>query len=224
MLTAVLIDGAFFLWRYRALRLGQYTATEVAATVTAIAEKHAGTYDGLYRVFYYDCPPLQMGATNPVTKRRLDFSNTEAAKFRSALFEELKRRRKLALRLGYLQDGKAWKIRTQCVKELFAGKRSLSDLTEQDVAYDTRQKGVDMRIGLDIASLAYKKLVRRIVLVSGDADFVPAAKLARREGIHFVLDPMWHRVHASLFEHIDELTTHCPSPSKLPRASRQAKN
>ena len=53
---------------------------------------------------------------------------------------------------------------------------------------DLKQKGVDMRIGLDIASLANKKLVDQIVLIAGDSDFVPAAKHARREGIDFILD------------------------------------
>ena len=33
-----------------------------------------------------------------------------------------------------------------------------------------RQKGVDLKIGIDIASLAYKKLVDQIVLISGDSD------------------------------------------------------
>nr|WP_243735402.1 NYN domain-containing protein [Xanthomonas oryzae] len=47
-----------------------------------------------------------------------------------------------------------------------------------------------MRIGIDISSLALKHQVDQIVLFAGDADFVPAAKLARREGIDFVLDPM----------------------------------
>jgi uncharacterized LabA/DUF88 family protein len=32
--------------------------------------------------------------------------------------------------------------------------------------------------------------VQQIVLISGDEDFVPALKLARREGIDFILDPM----------------------------------
>jgi uncharacterized LabA/DUF88 family protein len=56
--------------------------------------------------------------------------------------------------------------------------------------------------------MALKKFVDRIVLVSGDADFVPAAKLARREGIDFILDPMKARVEPSLFEHIDGMD--CP--------------
>jgi len=59
----------------------------------------------------------------------------------------------------------------------------------QDIAPRIRQKGVDMRIGLDIASLALKRLVSTIVLVAGDSDFVPAMKL-RREGLRVLLDPL----------------------------------
>ncbi len=62
-----------------------------------------------------------------------------------------------------------------------------------------------MRIGLDIASLAYKKQIDQIILIAGDSDFVPAAKLARREGIDFILDPMWATIKDNLFEHIDGL-------------------
>jgi len=64
---------------------------------------------------------------------------------------------------------------------------------------------VDMKIGVDITTLALKHLVDTIVLISGDGDFVPAAKLARREGIDFILDPMYQRVQPELFEHIDGL-------------------
>ncbi len=69
------------------------------------------------------------------------------------------------------------------------------------------QKGVDMRIGLDIASMAYKKQVDQIVLISGDSDFVPAAKLAGREGIDFILDPLGAGIKNILMEHIDGLRT-----------------
>ena len=69
-----------------------------------------------------------------------------------------------------------------------------------------------MKMGLDIASLAFKRLVRRIVLIAGDADFVPASKFARREGIDVILDPMWQRVGDDLFEHIDGLTSKAPKP------------
>ena len=80
------------------------------------------------------------------------------------------------------------------------------------VALDLRQKGVDMRIGLDIASLTLKKLASTIVLVAGDSDFVPAAKLARREGLQFILDPLWQTVNDDLYEHIDGLQAGLPKP------------
>ena len=70
---------------------------------------------------------------------------------------------------------------------------------------DIIQKGTDIKIGVDIASLALKKQVDRIILISGDSDFVPAAKLARREGIDFILDPLWQPISPSLYEYIDGL-------------------
>jgi uncharacterized LabA/DUF88 family protein len=83
------------------------------------------------------------------------------------------------------------------------------------VKLDLRQKGVDMRIGLDIASLTLKRLASTIILIAGDADFVPAAKLARREGVQFILDPLWQKVNEDLFEHIDGLQTVLAKPGEV---------
>lgn len=44
-------------------------------------------------------------------------------------------------------------------------------------------------------------------MISGDSDFVPAAKLARREGIDFILDPLYAHIKSDLLEHIDGLMT-----------------
>lgn len=77
-----------------------------------------------------------------------------------------------------------------------------------------RQKAVDMRIGTDISSLTLKRQVDTIILVAGDSDFVPASKLARREGVRVILDPMWRSVKPSLFEHIDGLYSGSPRPEK----------
>ncbi len=63
-----------------------------------------------------------------------------------------------------------------------------------------------MRLGLDVASLAFKGQVDQIVIVAADADFVPAAKLARREGIDVILDRMGdHRAAVDLIEHVDAI-------------------
>lgn len=134
--------------------------------------------------------------------------------------DELKQHRKFALRLGKLADTQAeYTLRPQVVKQLCKGKTTIGDLAENDFMISVDQKGVDMKIGLDIASLAYKGQVDQIVLISGDSDFVSAAKLARREGIDFVLDPLGAKIKDDLFEHIDGLRT-CDN---LYKASKKSK-
>lgn len=62
-----------------------------------------------------------------------------------------------------------------------------------------------MRLEIDIVSLTLKKQVDILVLVIGDADFVSAAKLARREGASIIPDPLWSNIGPDLHEHIDGL-------------------
>lgn len=125
----------------------------------------------------------------------------------SDFFEKLKEKRKVALRLGTLSDQVYFNLKPEVTKALLAGKKDISELTNDDLMFIAQQKGVDMRIGIDIASLTYKKQVEQIILISGDSDFVPASKLARREGIDFILDPMYSTIRKDLFEHIDGIET-----------------
>ena len=76
-------------------------------------------------------------------------------------------------------------------------------MTANDLAHDIEQKGVDLRIGLDVASLAVKRIVDTLILVTVDNDLVPAMKFARREGARVFLDAMGHGVQRSLKEHAD---------------------
>jgi uncharacterized LabA/DUF88 family protein len=217
--TAIMVDGAFFLKRYARTYGKEHSPEQTAKNLFTMCLKHLGGQEGrvrseFYRIFFYDCPPLSKKAHNPVTSRAIDFSRTEVYQFRTAFHKALLRQRKVALRLGRLADKTGgWVIRPTVGKELLSGSKKIADLTGNDVIYETRQKGVDMKMGLDIASLSYKKLVSQIILVAGDADFVPAAKFARREGIDVILDPMWQRVGDDLFEHIDGLKSYCPRPS-----------
>lgn len=212
--VAILIDGGFFLKRYTALldKARIHTPEQVAKNLYTFAHKHVGNDNYLYRIFYYDCAPIDKKVHNPITKKVIDYKKTDQYKFRVAFFEELKKKRKVALRLGTIKDSGNWLIRPDVGKSLLNGSLQVNQLTEGDVYYELRQKGIDMKIGVDIASLALKKFVNQIVLISGDADFVPASKLARREGIDFILDPMWNNIDASLFEHIDGLKSSCPKP------------
>lgn len=219
MHTAFLIDGGFFLRRFQQLR-GNTTPRDTARALHWMCLEHLRKENrrrhNLYRIFYYDCPPLSKKVHNPITGIMLDFSKTPMAAWRLDFFEELKKLRKVALRMGYLNERSGhWVIHPDKVKDVLAGRLAVNALTEFDVKYDVRQKGVDMRIGLDIASMTFKKQVNQMILVAGDSDFVPAAKLARREGIDFILDPMWSSIREDLHEHIDGLCTVFPRP--LPR-------
>jgi uncharacterized LabA/DUF88 family protein len=216
--VAVLIDGGYFRKRFP-VTFGPLPVNpeELASKVYGMALAHARGFENLYRIFYYDCPPIDKKAQNPVTKRPIDFSKTSRAIYMNKFIEELKKKRKIALRLGHLSDFGEWLIRPRLTKDIINGKIDPTKLNENDVSYEMKQKGVDMKIGVDIATLALKKLVGKIILVAGDADFVPASKLARREGIDFVLDPMWNHIHPDLNEHIDGLDSKCPKP-KLPKS------
>jgi uncharacterized LabA/DUF88 family protein len=191
-----------------------HTPKQVARNLwhTALRHVHKGSGEQLYRILVYDCAPPSKKVHNPVTGRAIDFSKAPAYQFRKALHHELVCLRKVALRLGELSDRRQWLLRGEVTKRLLKGEIEVRDLTEDDVTYDVTQKGVDIKFGIDIASLAYKRLVEKVVLITGDSDFVPAAKLARREGLDVVLDPLWNRITPSLHEHIDGLRSVWPKP------------
>jgi uncharacterized LabA/DUF88 family protein len=63
------------------------------------------------------------------------------------------------------------------------------------------------------------RLVDRLVLITGDSDFVPAAKLARREGMDVIFDPLWVHIVPELIEHVDCLCTHWPRERALTSSS-----
>lgn len=215
--TAILIDGGFFLKRYRSIhKLKSLDPIKTANDLWEMSIYHLlqtnGERHDLYRIFYYDCAPYSKKQHHPLTGKSVDFSRTKQFNFQFSFLEELRKKRKVALRLGVLEDGKNWIINPRLTKKLVSGKISIFDLKESDVSFPFRQKRVDIKIGLDIASLALKKLVDQIVLVSGDSDFVPAAKLARREGIDFILDPLWNPIKPHLLEHIDGLTSKIAKP------------
>ena len=166
----------------------------------------------LYRIFYYDCLPYDKKQHNPITNKAIDFSKTEKYKFQIDFINELKKKRKIALRLGVLEERQQWTIKSHITKKLLKKEININELTEEDVFFDLIQKRVDIKIGIDIASMAFKKQVQQMILISGDSDFVPAAKLARREGIDFILDPMWNPIKPHLFEHIDGLISKIERP------------
>ncbi len=210
MKTAILVDGGFY--RRRAQKVfGDKNATDRADELETYCKRHLKTHgqnSELYRIFYYDCPPSSKRIYHPYLKSQIDLGRSDLFVWTNDFLDSLKKKRKFAVRLGKLAEEQAhYTIRPEVVKKLCNGTISFSDITEKDFCLEIDQKGVDMKIGLDIASIAYKKQVDQIVLISGDSDFVSAAKLARREGIDFILDPLGAHIKPDLFEHIDGLRT-----------------
>lgn len=210
MKTAILVDGGFY--RRRAfVAYGDKTPTERADELYAYCKRHLKTHGEnceLYRIFYYDCPPMTRQVFHPLTQKNVNFAKSDTYTWAINFFDELKKKRKVALRMGELSEQQAhYVLKNNKLNQLIRGQISVQDLTEKDFLFNVEQKGVDMRIGLDIASLSFKKQVDQIVLISGDSDFVSAAKLARREGIDFILDALHTNIKPNLFEHIDGLRT-----------------
>lgn len=208
--TAILVDGGFY--RERAARLtGDKAPAERADELENYCRRHLRTSkfeeQSLYRIFYYDCPPIMEKGKNvyhPLLKKSVQLGSSDRGLWMRDFQNALKQKRKFALRLGKLSDnGLNYNLKPEVTKDLLSGKRTLESLTETDFKLNIVQKGVDMRIGIDIMSLAFKHQVDRIILIAGDSDFVPAAKQARREGIDFILDPMGNHIPDDLFEHID---------------------
>ena len=226
--VAILIDGGYFLRRLPHVRrdVDASNAEDVARAIEQLVRSHLDQLNQihttpnffklLYRCFYYDAWPYSHKAHEPISKRAIDYAKSEAAIFRRELFDALRRRPNLALRLGQVTKprDRSWILKPKPQGDLLSGDIEVSDLQDSDFFLNLRQKGVDMRIGLDIATITLKKQANVIVLVSGDSDFVPAAKLARREGVTFILDPLWQNVSPDLHEHIDRLTSGFSRPRR----------
>lgn len=209
--TAILIDGGFYQKRMNAI-LGPRTPEERAdelftycrrhLTESYYSDKHRCEHD-LYRIFYYDCRPYDGVAFMPLTQKNINLKNTDQYAWMTQFLDLLYSKRKVAVRLGRLSQNPQYTLKYSSLKKLMNGTITQSELTEQDFILNITQKGVDTKIGLDITTMTLKKQVDQIVLISGDSDFVPAAKLARREGIDFILDPLNFSIANDLFEHID---------------------
>lgn len=253
---SVLIDGGFFYKRIKSWPdVDRDDPKQVADKARYLCKRHVQKLigesqnepnsrwlDHVYRLFYYDAHPFEGAPHHPWMNKQIKYGETDQAKFRRALFDELRRKRKFALRLGTVIKEGYWSPYNHHMKNLLKIKHHVEYLSEvlanpslldatksqdalaaldawknladDDIAYPLRQKGVDMRIGLDISTMTLKRQVDTIVLVTGDSDFVPAAKMARREGVEFILDPMWQVINGDLNEHVDGISSGFDRPGQ----------
>lgn len=155
----------------------------------------------LLRIYYYDAYPSSQKILLPISKGALELATTPRFRQSQSLYQHLVLLPHFALRMGevVLTPGK-WRIKNKVQKELAKTPRTLID---HDFELDISQKGVDMRVGMDMARLALRELVRAVIVVTADSDFVPAFKFVRREGVKVILERMGQSGSLELQQHAD---------------------
>ena len=131
--------------------------------------------ESLLRILYYDCAPYEGKTILPVSGKSKEFTGSDS------WLKRLSAKPLFAVRLGVL------KFRGFVPKKTPLKKNLLGQLSDEDFKPRFEQKGVDMRIGLDIATYAVNRSVERIILITADTDCLPAMKLARAAGLQVVL-------------------------------------
>lgn len=196
---AILIDGGFMTKRLSSTLKRYPTADDIQAEVARIKGRPELAGHDLLRVYFYDAPPATGVITNRIDGARLDLRASTRHREATALFDSLELRPDFALRMGETAVH-GWKLGPKAVDDIMQTPRVP---VAGDFVPAIEQKGVDLRIGLDIARLSLRQLVRTIVVVTGDSDLVPAFRFARREGLRVFLDVMGHGVKRELRAHAD---------------------
>ncbi len=178
---------------------------QVAAVISECERIGTHTdFDGweLYRIFYYDAAPASYHLTNPISKIQTKLNKTDTYTLAKTFQETLELKNNVALRHGRLakRGHQGWKVTSRGMRELIQHKRPIK---AEDLQMDLQQKGVDLRIGLDIAKLALQQLVDSVVIASGDSDLLPALRFARREGLRTYLYAMGSGLSQELRTHSD---------------------
>ena len=134
MRVAILVDGGFYR-KLSQIKLGDKTPVERADELHQYCMRHLKdnqrTYD-LYRILYYDCPPMGKKVFHPLLKRTIDFSKTDLFSWMTEFLNELKKKRKVALRLGKLAEAQAfYTLRYDIIKKLCNGSKNISQIALQ---------------------------------------------------------------------------------------------
>lgn len=197
---ALLVDGAFVCKRlYRRLGNRHPTAHDILAECQRIRSHAAMQHGALLRIHYYDAPPAAGQLKNPVSGKVLNLGQSGTFARMASIHDTLELSPDFALRRGEVAV-RGWRLKEHALRQVLRTRRAIRP---NDVRPDLRQKGVDLRMGLDIARLSLRRLVDVIVVVTGDSDLVPAFRFARREGIRVYLDHLGAPVMRDLKAHTD---------------------
>lgn len=186
----ILIDGGFFWQCFKKENGRRPKPSDVVETVNAVmklvkSKTNGDTDDILFRIFYYDCRPFG-GIIKDTKGKEIDYSTSNGYKLKNEYLDALLVKDRFALRLGELSFT-GWK----------------QDIYSKTMKPDFKQKSVDMKFGLDMATMATKHTVDKIVLIAGDSDFIAPIKFARKEGLLIYLYPMGNIIKQNLRGHCD---------------------
>lgn len=200
---AVLLDGGFVIQKLseRTRPRAFPSADEIAILAASLGAHDCVEGQTLLRIYFYHALPASGRLRNPVTGVVVDLSKTAIYRQSEQLLERLELRPDFALRLGEL-DVRDWKLGKRALESVRKTRRAIQ---ANDFVPDIEQKGVDLRIGLDIARFALDRSVQSIIVVTGDSDLIPAFKFARREGLRVFLCPFNHGVKRELKAHADRV-------------------
>lgn len=209
--SAILVDGGYY--RVRSIDLwGKKSAKDRAEELYRYCMFHINEPQEpreLYRIFYYDCPPMTRTIKHPLSGVEVNYASLPGTKWSNDFYRNISEMYRVALRMGELAENTAaYILKDSVLDALLNGTKEIGALAENDFRIDVKQKGVDMRVGLDVASLAYGHYVDQIILIAGDSDFLPAIKMARKNGIDFILDPMKQKPKHTMIEHVDSIETY----------------
>lgn len=215
--VAILVDGGHIIHRLNSINRRFPSATDIINHCNGVMHRlnKMNRDNELFRIFYYDCPPYKESIRNPIDGTLVDFSQTQSAKQREVFLDELALKPRVAFRKGELFYA-GWKIekemipRLKYVYEKIQKKERVlnSDLDNLNKAFtiNLSQKRIDIMIGLDIAWLSSKRIVDKIILITADTDFVPAMKLARREGLIMMINIIKNdTINKDLIIHADDV-------------------
>jgi len=200
--VAILLDGGFVQHRVKELMgLQHYPDAE---TIYNFALSFLQEDEEIFRIFFYHGEPYGKPQMNPLSQETFEFSETKIFEYTTDLFKSLATKDYIALRKGETAF-RGWKLKPQVIRKLSKQpKDSVNEITAKDLSPELEQKSVDLKIGLDVAWLASNNIVDKIILVTGDSDFVPAMKFARREGMQVVLSRVGPKpIKENLLEHSD---------------------
>ena len=185
MEIVTMIDGGFLRKKYHAAFKENISALQIKNFVGNIIKYSGFGGTNAYRVYFYDCRPCDAKTTYPVSNKALNLAKTTQYDESLKLINDIRGLDFFAFREGQLSFS-GWKLKKKCYKE--------TPYTDESFDLDLAQKGVDIKIGLDIAWISYNNISERILLVTGDSDFIPAIKTARRNGIFVHLFTLGHHV------------------------------